>query len=159
MKKISFIALASVVAVSFSVAAFAGDHMRMKGMKAGHHMMHEMMDANGDGSVSTQEFQAFRGQNFSKADKNGDGNLDAVEFDALGNIMKEQRAQAMEMAKKKKAQKRFNKLDDNGDGKISRAEFDAKGERSFIRMDQNDDGQLDQADRHKKMHKMKKMDQ
>ena len=158
MQKLSFITLASIAALSFSSAALAGDRMHMKKMKGGHHVMHGLMDSNKDGSVSDEEFQAFRDQHFAGADKNGDGNLSQKEFAALGKIMKEQRQKAMEMAKAKRAQKHFNKLDADGDGKISKAEFEAKGKRSFIRMDHNDDGILDKGDRKMNKHKMKRME-
>ena len=72
--------------------------------------------------------------------------------------MKEQRKKAKEMMMQKKIQKHFEKMDANGDGKVSKAEFDAKGERGFIRMDQNDDGVLNMKDRKEKMHRMKEMD-
>ncbi|MCK5424131.1 MAG: EF-hand domain-containing protein [Emcibacter sp.] len=177
MNKLSLVTLASVAAMSLSTVAFAqeeevhiikmkGDHkmmemmgghrmMKMKGKK--HHMMYLLMDTDEDGSVTAKEFNDFRAENFSKADKNGDGNLNAEEFSELRKIKKELHKKAMKMAKKKKAQKHFGKLDADGDGKISKAEFDAKGERSFIRMDHNDDGVLNKKDRRKKMHVIKKM--
>ncbi|MCF6196275.1 MAG: EF-hand domain-containing protein [Emcibacter sp.] len=154
MNKLSIITVASVVTLSFSSIVFAGEKMHMKGE---HHMMHVLMDTNGDGNVDKQEFQAFREQHFSGADANGDGNLTVEEFATMAKIMKEQRKKAKEMMKQKKMQKHFNKMDTNGDGKISKAEFDAKGERGFIRMDQNDDGVLNMEDRKAKMHDMKKM--
>ena len=178
MNKLSLITLASVVAMSFSTVTVAqeeeieiimkGDHkmMKMKGdhrMKwkmrgKKHHMMHLLMDADGDGSVTAEEFKDFRAKNFAKADKNGDGSLNGAEFAELAKIKKELHKKAKEMAKKKKAKKYFGKLDADGDGKISKAEFDAKGERSFIRMDHNDDGVLNKKDRRKKMHKVIKME-
>jgi Ca2+-binding EF-hand superfamily protein len=158
MNKLSIFAVVSVVTLSFSSTVFAGEKMHMKKMKGEHHMMHVLMDTNGDGNVDKQEFQAFREQHFSGADKNGDGNLTAEEFVTLAKIMKEQRKKAKEMMMQKKIQKHFEKMDANGDGKVSKAEFDAKGERGFIRMDQNDDGVLNMKDRKEKMHRMKEMD-
>lgn len=156
MKKLSFIALASVTVVSFSFTAFAEEKMSTKRMRGGHNMMHKLMDTDGDGSVSTQEFQAYQNQIFSDTDKNGDGSIDAKEFAEFSRIMKEQRKQAMEQAKQERAQKYFTKLDADGDGKISKAEFDAKGKRRFIRMDRNDDGVLNKDDRSRQRHQMKK---
>ncbi|VAW05530.1 hypothetical protein MNBD_ALPHA01-69 [hydrothermal vent metagenome] len=158
MKKILFVTVASIAAMSFTSLAYAGDKMhKMHKMKMkGAHMMHEMMDADKDGSVSAEEFQAFRSQKFADADKNNDGNLDAGEYEALAKVMAEQRKKAMEMAKKKKAKKHFDKMDADGDGKISKAEFDAKGERGFTRMDKNDDGMLNMDDRSYGKDKMKK---
>jgi len=157
MKNLPLITIASIIGLSFSSAAFAQNKMHMQKMKGGHHMMHMMIDTNSDGSVSAQEFQGFRSQNFSAADKNKDGSLNGQEFEALSKIMKEQRKKAMEMAKQKMAKKHFDKLDADGDGKISKAEFDSKGERSFIRMDQNDDGVLNMDDRRENKTHMKKM--
>lgn len=158
MNKYSLAALASIAALSISGAAFAEGGKHKHGMMGGKHMMHQMMDTNADGSVSNEEFKAFRAKNFADADANGDGSLNGQEFEALGKIMKEKHKAAKKMAKQKKAQKHFNKLDADGDGNISRAEFDAKGERSFIRMDNNEDGVLNKEDRPKKMRKLKKMD-
>jgi len=155
MQKINLVTIASLTVLSFSSSAFAEEKMHMMNMKGMHHMMMTMMDTNEDGSVSQEEFQAFRSKNFSGADKNRNGSLDAKEFAALAKMMKEQHKKAMEMAKKKKMQKHFDKIDTNGDGKISKAEFDAKGDRSFIRMDGNDDGVLNKKDRKGMMHKMK----
>ncbi len=155
MKKILLVTVASLAAVSFSFPAFAGDKMHKMKMK-GAHMMHKMMDADKDGSVSAEEFKAFRNQKFADADKNNDGNIDAGEYEAHSKAMAEQRKKAMEMAKKKKTKKHFDKMDADGDGKISKAEFDAKGERSFIRMDKNDDGVLNKDDRSYGKDKMKK---
>lgn len=156
MNKLSVITVVSVVTLSFSSAAFAGEKMHMKGMKGEHHMMHALMDTNGDGNVDKQEFQAFREQHFTGADKNGDGNITVEEFATMAKIMKEQREKAKKMMMQKKMQKHFKKMDTNGDGMISKAEFDAKGERGFTRMDQNDDGVLNMDDRKAKMHDMKK---
>ena len=153
MKNLSLLALASLMAISFSAAATAEGGMHMKGKHKG---MLKLMDVNGDGTVDKAEFKDFHDQNFSGADKNRDGNLDAAEFVVFQKIMQEQHEKAKAMAKKKKAQKHFDKMDANGDGKISKAEFEAKSDRRFIRMDHNDDGVLNKEDRAKKMHKMKK---
>ncbi|GEM_PF-2927403 len=158
LKQLSLATLITVGAVSLSSLAFAGGGMHMGRMGGDmHRFMHQMMDSNKDGSVDEKEFQAFRDQHFTKLDQNHDGKLSAKEFAMMPKIMAEMRKKAKEMAQQERLKKHFAKLDANGDGKISKAEFDAKGERSFIRMDQNDDGLLNKKDRMKMMHKMKKM--
>lgn len=47
-------------------------------------------DANGDGTVSKQEFEAFQANVFARADRNGDGNLDATEFARIGRGQRQQ---------------------------------------------------------------------
>lgn len=132
------------------------DGHKMDGHKmgGGHDGMQEMMDVNGDGSVSRDEFKSFHSDHFKKADKNNDGNLDAPEFAMLSKIMAEERAKAMELAKQKRMKRHFDKADTDKNGKISKAEFEAIGERHFTRMDHNDDGSLNQDDRSKRMSEM-----
>lgn len=154
----------------FSSAAFAQQGMsphdrpmlKMDGSKAkmggGGHGMQEMMDVDGDGSVSSDEFKTFHSDHFKKADKNNDGHLDAPEFAMFSKIMAEERAKAMEIAKHKKMKRHFDKADTDKNGKISKAEFDAIGERRFNRMDHNDDGRLNQDDRGNKMSGMQGKD-
>lgn len=55
-----------------------GPHM-MGGMM-GSGMMLVMMDTDGDGSVSADEFQALHARMFNYRDANGDGKLDADEL-------------------------------------------------------------------------------
>ena len=62
-------------------------------------------DANGDGEITREEFNAFREAKRAERnpDKNGDGVVDRAEFMA-------------------KAEERFDKLDKNGDGVLSEDE-------------------------------------
>ncbi len=161
MKKTSLIIVVSLAVLSLSTVVQSQERMGKKHMKGDFHMMNLLMDADKDGSVSHEEFKAFRTNTFNSADQNGDGKLNVQEMAELSSIMKAQKAKAMEMAQKKReakrAEKHFNKLDADDNGEVSREEFDAKGERGFIRMDHNDDGFLNKDDRQKKMYKMKKM--
>lgn len=170
MKKISVITLASVVALSVMSTAFAdGKKQEMKHMMKmgsgsmmkmkGGHMMQQLMDGDKDGTITQEEFNSFRGKNFFDADKNRNKSLTLKEFAVMAKNMEEQRKKAMAMAKEKAKQvrlkKHFDKLDADGDGKVSLAEFEAKGNRKFIRMDNNDDGVLNMADHKGKMKKMR----
>jgi len=161
LKTLTFIAALtlslSFVSGGFISGALAGGKKHMKHHTM-HHMMNILMDTNKDGTVSSQEFQDFKGRNFAAADQNNDGFLNPEEFAALSKIKKEQRKKAMEMAKKKKAKKRFGEMDSDGDGKISKAEYDAKGAQGFNLMDLNKDGALSKNEHGKKMHKMKGRD-
>ena len=149
MRKISVITLASIAALAFSSFAYADGHKGMKKMM-GKHMMHQKMDVNKDGTVSQEEFQTFRANHFAEADKNGDGALSQSDFEAMAKLKEQERQKAMEKAREKRRLEHFKSLDANGDGTVSQEEFTKKGERQFIRMDRNDDGQLNKDDRRKK---------
>ncbi len=151
MKTLSLITMASIVALSFSTVAFAEDKKHSKRMSGGHHMMAKKMDTNKDGSVSREEFQAHQNKRFAGVDGNNDKSLTLEEFAAHAEKMKEERKKAIEKAKQARMKKMFDALDANGDGKVSQAEFDAKGDRTFIRMDNNDDGVLNKDDHKRKM--------
>lgn len=65
-------------------------------------------DADGDGTVTLDEFLKHRADRFTELDKNADGSLDADELTAR---MREKADQRMRMV--------MAKLDANGDGKVS----------------------------------------
>jgi Ca2+-binding EF-hand superfamily protein len=118
----------------------------------------EKMDADGNGAVTMDEFQAYirarkaehQQKYFSNIDSNSDGNLSKEEFIQY---------------REKMAEQRFQNLDANNDGMVSKDEFLAHkrgfrggkfahrgkcgphghghgGGRFFSRMDSNHDGQL-----------------
>lgn len=66
--------LTLVFAMAFIISAFG-----ISQVSAGHHgggkNKMEMMDADGDGSVSKDEFMNHKAERFSKKDANGDGVL------------------------------------------------------------------------------------
>jgi Ca2+-binding EF-hand superfamily protein len=102
-------------------------------------------DANGDGSLTLEEFKAGgpKGPNgaqapqgmpdfsqfFTKIDANGDGSLSKDEFSTgLQKMHDEAKAtllQAQEQSKSSFMDELFKKADANGDGQLSQAEFEA----------------------------------
>lgn len=61
-----------------------GEHMHM-----GEHFFKEM-DANGDGTVTREEHEAFAKKKFDSMDTNGDGKITQEEFKARGEKMREE---------------------------------------------------------------------
>lgn len=77
----------------------------------------KLADANGDGTLSANEFEQFEGTDnwlveFACADVNGDGTIDIEEFKLWHNA---------------KAEAIFRAVDTNGDGVLSKREFKAMG--------------------------------
>ena len=99
----------------------------------------EQVDANDDGVISPEEFQAKRSGHFSSADKDGAAGLSFEEFTAL----QEQRENERRIRRAKRA---FKHLDTNSDGIIDDAEFAVRADHMFERLDANDDGNLSQEE-------------
>lgn len=172
MKLLSLITVASLVTFSYvtmalSTAAFAGDKKPIHKRGGDRHEMVKKMDTNKDGSISKQEFQAQHSAKFAGFDTNNDKSVSLEEFKAHMAKMQEERKKAMAAkraarmkAKEAKQQERMKKafegFDANGDGRISEAEYTARGERTFIRMDRNDDGVVNKDDHRRKMKQMHK---
>ncbi|MFP7569939.1 EF-hand domain-containing protein [Marivita sp. S2033] len=94
--------------------------------------MFQQMDADGDGSISAEEFAA-NGDRFSRADTDGDGML-TVEEIVAGS---QDRAKRM-------AEQMIERMDTDGDGALSQDEIEARGnpDRMFDRMDSNNDDMI-----------------
>ena len=82
------------------------------------------LDADGDASISSEEFAAFTNFAFQSIDVNKDGSLSRSEVDAHAD------ADA------------FGRVDLDGNGTVSRAEFDARMKANFEAADKDGDGQL-----------------
>lgn len=90
------------------------------------------MDANGDGSISKAEFDAYNKTRFTQLDTNKDGFLTADEISAgMGGHGGEGMV------------KRY---DTNNDGKISADEFTAGQDKRFDEMDTDHDGSISKAE-------------
>lgn len=85
------------------------------------------MDTNGDGTVTTAEFEAGALARWTEADANKDGKVTADEFKAVHEAHK---------------QERFTKEDVNGDGLLQRSEVAKMPEEFFTKLDANKDGAL-----------------
>lgn len=112
-------------------------------------------DANRDGVVTRQEYDAVRAQRYTAADTNRDGVLGEDEYVAEFAARLQQqyagRAQDDKYAGSiKQAHVRFKILDTDHDGKLTLAEENAIAEKTFQRTDTNGDGKIDQADGEKK---------
>lgn len=137
--------LKKTAAVFVLGAAIAGSVVSVADAKGMGHggMMPEMnfeaIDADKNGKITPEEFDAFRAAEFAKADTNGDGLLNADELAAkhLADIT----ARAAEMSAGM-----IDRMDENGDGQLSAEEL-AKGPRAptiFERIDANEDGEISQ---------------
>jgi hypothetical protein len=82
-------------------------------MRAGGEGMFERADANGDGSVTKEEFIAARGQQFKKFDRNSDGYIDS------NDVPK----RVAERRKQNGGEMHGGQFDADGDGKVSKDEF------------------------------------
>lgn len=91
----STLAFAGVI-LAFSAANVSAQSSGMmgqgRGMGMGGGMMMEhmkMMDEDGDGKLSQEEFMAYHEKRFQQMDANGDGYVDAEEFSQGMSAMKE----------------------------------------------------------------------
>ncbi len=89
------------------------------------------VDADGDGSVTQDEVDAYRAAKVGEADASGDGALSIEEFDTLYRQFTRPRMVDA-----------FQDLDADGDGVISPAEMDARFGDIVERMDRDGDGAL-----------------
>lgn len=94
------------------------------------------IDADGDGSVTQAEIDAFRTAQLSAADANGDGRLALDEFATV--YFERIRPQMVDA---------FQAFDDDGDGAITAAELEDRFGDVVSRLDRNGDGALSPDDR------------
>lgn len=94
----------------------SGDRHHMKGMMGG--MMRQMLDANGDGTVTPMEASTQPQALLSKYDTDANGTLSISEYEVLHSAMI-----------REKMVDRFQHLDANGDGQITSGEMNAPAER------------------------------
>jgi len=112
--------------------------------------MFKMMDANGDGKISSPEHADAAKKMFTKMDTNGDGKVTAAEMDAFhehlaakkmhGDMAKETHRAEMSSADKIKV------IDTDHDGVITADEHAAGSKSMFEKMDTDHDGFLSKAE-------------
>ena len=101
----------------------------------------EQLDADGNGEISKEEFDARYSAWIKAVDANGDGMLQKEELEA--HVMEQVQAMV-----EKKSEAMFNRLDSDGDGAVSDAELQEKmgksrnEDRMFDRLDSDDSGSV-----------------
>jgi len=107
--------------------------------------MFESIDANGDGAIARDEFDASHDKRFKEMDANGDGKISRDEMDAGRKKMME-----------KSMDKHFDEADANHDGALTREEAKNMPMLSsrFDEVDANHDGKVSREERDAAMKKM-----
>lgn len=106
----------------------------------------ENYDINSDSIVARAEFDARRGEHFSRADTNRDGALTEAEYVAEYQARLDAELAATRAAQLRQAHVRFGVLNTDRNATMSSAEFGASGQRMFARLDTNSDGAVDERD-------------
>lgn len=93
------------------------------------------IDTDGNGAITQAEIDAFRAAQLAAADVSKDGALSVDEFETIyQEFVRPRMVDA------------FQDLDADGDGAVTTTELDARFGSIVERMDQNDDGALDEDD-------------
>ena len=139
MRKFLLAASAVALIAACSGAANADAEGGRHGGGRGAHMLF-MSDANNDGAVTRQEFDAGRSAMFARLDANNDGNVTREEGRAAMQAMRAER-------REQRGDQRMHERDANNDGSLSRDEFLAGPSERFAQLDTNHDGQLSAEER------------
>jgi len=95
------------------------------------------LDLNGDGAISGAELDAYLRERFSFMDADGDGTVTRQEFDTA-----ELRDETLRKMKQEYLERLFGYLDSNGDGTFTKADFLEGGQQRFRGTDMDGDGRL-----------------
>lgn len=98
------------------------------------------MDANSDGTLTRQEFDAGRAANFARLDADNNGQVTREE-------MRAQRGEHRRRGRGGHHRASFERADANNDGAITREEFLARPNATFARLDANSDGVISESER------------
>lgn len=99
-------------------------------------------DSDGDGVVTTAEFQAAREKSHLDKDMNGDGTITADEYVAEWEVRLEKQLAQRREASIRQAYVRYGTLDKDKDNDMTLKEFHMSGNRTFGHYDTNGDGQV-----------------
>ncbi len=130
---------ASALAVSTASAALLA--AGAEGTRERGHFMLEHYDADGDGVISLQEFQAGGDALFARLDADNDGRLSAEELAAAGRGWR--RPGHEQHSGQSRPHRGFARMDADGDGFVTRAEFDESRMARFNALDANGNGMID----------------
>ncbi|QIG91520.1 MULTISPECIES: EF-hand domain-containing protein [unclassified Bradyrhizobium] len=123
---------AAISAVSAQPAPSDQEHRPQPGGDRSPASAAEIWDANRDGVYTCDEWKAYLGRLFDRADRNHDGNLAPAEFDGVRR------------AGSALADADFGYFDENQDGKITRSEFVGKPNEFILQNDKNGDCRVTQ---------------
>jgi len=117
--------------VGFAAApAFAGSGDAAKD-PAKIEVIFEKFDQDANGSITFEEFTAFRSERFKKHDTDGDGQVTLEEFTADASADKLERRKEW-----------FAKMDTNGDGVLTLEDGEARSRDRFAKIDSSGDGSV-----------------
>lgn len=92
------------------------------------------VDTDGDGKISTEEFDAYKAAQFAKVDADGNGTVSVEELIAFDETQRVER-------QKFRVEAMVKARDTDGDGVLSAEELSTQPQKSpFERLDRNDDG-------------------
>ena len=123
------IGLAMLAALIFSGVAAAQNSNRERAILSARSV--ELLDIDGNGTVSLGEILAEHGRLFTAADLDGDGALSVDEFRRRGQLFQSLGTTTL-----------FDMLDSNGDQTLSNEEINQPSRRWFSRYDLDGDGAM-----------------
>lgn len=151
---ISTAALIAVLGTSMGAVAAGNSHSghdRGRGNMAQFDLT--VVDADGDGNITLEEFEAHKAARFAEIDANGDGGVSQEELTAHHDAQQQERANKKAEADAERAEKRAERMDEratktfadrdtDGNGLLSAEELSMQPQPKsiFERLDTNEDG-------------------
>ena len=139
MKRALFAATALAVAALALPGAQANEKDGASKSRTGYF---ERLDTDKDGAVTLQEAVAVHHARFTKIDANGDGSVSRDEFMSYSAKAKPTDAKPSESKASERKTKMFERLDADKNGSISGQEWDAVAEKQFAAVDADKDGKV-----------------